>query len=109
MPLRAVSNAHGPSCALCLHPNGKVLYDAHVLSTTLASFRLDAVSGELAMFNIVDTNVEVPAHMITDCYGRFLPTAYYTGVGITVHRLGADGAIRDLLQYISTGKNPMLC
>ena len=25
LSLRAVSNAHGPSGALCLHPNGKVL------------------------------------------------------------------------------------
>ena len=104
LSLRAVSNAHGPSGALCLHPNGKVLYDAHVLSTTLASFRLDAVSGELALINKVDTGVEVPAHLITDRDGRFLLTAYYTGGGITVHRLGADGAIGDLVQYISTGE-----
>lgn len=102
--LRAVSNAHGPSGALCLHPNGRVLYDAHVLSTTLASFRLDAVSGELTLINKVDTGVEVPAHLITDRDGRFLLTAYYTGGGITVHRLGADGSIGELVQYINTGE-----
>jgi len=102
--LHAVSNAHGPSGALCLHPNGKVLYDAHVLSTTLASFRLNAVSGELTLINKVDTGVEVPAHLITDRHGRFLLTAYYTGGGITVHRLGADGAIGELVQYINTGE-----
>ena len=102
--LRAVSNAHGPSGALCLHPNGRVLYDAHVLSTTLASFRLDAVSGELTLINKVDTGVEVPAHLITDRNGRFLLTAYYTGGGITVHRLGADGSIGELVQYLNTGE-----
>jgi 6-phosphogluconolactonase len=102
--LRTVSDAHGPSGALCLHPNGRVLYDAHVLSTTLASFHLDADSGELALINQVDTGIETPAHMITDRQGRFLLTAYYTGGGITVHRLGVDGAIGELVQYVNTGE-----
>src|SRR3954447_24730682 len=84
--LRATSNAHGPSGALCLHPNGKVLYDGHVLSTTLASFALDTDSGALTLINKVDTGLETPAHLITDRSGRFLLTAYYTGGGITVHR-----------------------
>lgn len=104
LELRAVSHAHGPSGALCLHPNGRVLYDAHVLSTTLASFRLDADSGELTLINKVDTGIETPAHLITDRHGRFLLTAYYTGGGITVHRLGADGAIGELVQYVNTGE-----
>ncbi len=104
LTLCTISNAHGPSGALCLHPNGKVLYDGHVLSTTLASFRLDAATGELTLINKVDTGVEVPAHLITDRQGRFLLTAYYTGGGITVHRLAADGAIGELVQYINTGE-----
>jgi 6-phosphogluconolactonase len=104
LTLRTVSNAHGPSGALCLHPNGKVLYDGHVLSTTLASFRLDAATGELTLINKVDTGIETPAHLITDRQGRFLLTAYYTGGGITVHRLAADGAIGELVQYINTGE-----
>lgn len=104
LQLRTVSNAHGPSGALCLHPNRRVLYDAHVLSTTLASFRLDADSGELTLINKVDTGIETPAHLITDRHGRFLLTAYYTGGGITVHRLGADGAIGELVQYVNTGE-----
>jgi len=102
--LRTVSDAHGPSGALCLHPNGKVLYDAHVLSTTLAAFHIDAKSGELTLINKVDTGIETPAHLITDRVGRFLLTAYYTGGGITVHRLGEDGAIGELVQSINTGE-----
>ncbi|MFN8487477.1 MAG: beta-propeller fold lactonase family protein [Caldilineaceae bacterium] len=104
LSLRTVSNAYGPSGALCLHPNGQVLYDAHVLSTTLASFRFDADTGALTLLNKVDTGIEVPAHLITDRQGRFLLTAYYTGGGITVHRLGEDGAIGELLQYVNTGE-----
>ncbi|MEZ4730427.1 MAG: beta-propeller fold lactonase family protein [Caldilineaceae bacterium] len=102
--LRTVSNAHGPSGALWLHPNGKVLYDAHVESTTLASFTFDPASGELTLLNKIDTGIETPAHLITDRRGRFLLTAYYTGGGITVHRLGDDGAIGELVQYINTGE-----
>lgn len=102
--LRSVSNAHGPSGALYLHPNGNVMYVAHVGSTTLASLRLDGETGELTLINKVDTEISVPAHLITDESGRFLLTAYYGGGGITVHRLGADGAIEDLVQYINTGE-----
>lgn len=101
--LRTVSNAYGPSGALYLHPSGKVLYDAHVESTTLAAFTFDAATGELTLINKIDTGIETPAHLITDRQGRFLLTAYYTGGGITVHALGVDGAIGELVQYINTG------
>jgi len=102
--LRTTSDAHGPSGALFLHPKGDVLYDAHVGSTELASYRFDADSGELHLINKVTTGIETPAHLVTDRAGRFLLTAYYTGGGITVHRLAEDGAIGELVQYINTGE-----
>lgn len=102
--LRATSNAHGPSGALWLHPNGQVLYDAHVESTTLAAFQFDHASGALTLINKIDTGIETPAHLVTDRAGRFLLTAYYTGGGITVHRLAADGAIGELVHYVNTGE-----
>ncbi|MBV7339930.1 lactonase family protein [Chloroflexi bacterium TSY] len=104
LQLRSTSNAHGPSGALYLHPSGNVMLVAHVESTTLASFRLDRDSGELTLINKVDTGIGIPAHLITDRAGRFLLTAYYGGGGITVHRLGADGAIQELVQYVDTGE-----
>jgi 6-phosphogluconolactonase len=104
LTLRAASDAHGPSGALCLHPSGNLMYDAHVESTTLAAFRLDTGSGELALINKVDTGIGIPAHLVTDRRGRFLLTVYYGGGGITVHRLGEDGAIGELVQYINTGE-----
>ncbi|MFN8444783.1 MAG: beta-propeller fold lactonase family protein [Caldilineaceae bacterium] len=104
LTLRTVSPAHGPSGTLWLHPNHKVLYDAHVESSTLAAFTFDATSGEIALINKVETGIETPAHLITDHNGRFLLTAYYTGGGITVHRLGADGAIGELVQTINSGE-----
>lgn len=102
--LRSTSNAYGPSGPLWLHPNGRVLYDGHVESTTLASFAFDPTSGDLTLINKIDPGIETPAHLITDQRGRFLLTAYYTGGGITVHRLGADGAIGELVQYANTGE-----
>jgi len=104
LTLRSTSDAHGPSGALCLHPSGSLVYDAHVESTTLAAFRLDTGSGELTLVNKVDTGIGIPAHLVTDRRGRFLLTVYYGGGGITVHRLGADGAIGELVQYINTGE-----
>ena len=104
LTLRTTSDAHGPSGALYLHPNGQVLYNAHVLATTLASYQFDAESGKLTLINKIDTGIETPAHLVTDRAGRFLLTAYYTGGGITVHRLGADGAIGELVQYVNTGE-----
>ena len=104
LQLRTTSNAHGPSGALCLHPSEKVLLAAHVESTTLASFRLDADSGELTLINMVDTGIATPAHLITDRTGRFVLTAYYGGGGVTVHRLDDDGAIGELMQYVDTGE-----
>ncbi len=104
LQLRTTSNAYGPVGALCLHPSGKIMLAAHVLTTTLASFAFDTDSGELTLINKVDTGVEIPAHLITDSSGRFLLTAYYGGGGITVHRLGNDGAIGELVQYLNTGE-----
>lgn len=104
LTLRSTSDAHGPSGALCLHPAGNLMYNAHVESTTLASYRVDTESGELSLINKVDTGIEIPAHLVTDRRGRFLLTVYYGGGGITVHRLGGDGAIGELLQYINTGE-----
>lgn len=104
LTLSATSDAHGPSGALCLHPTRPVMYDAHVLSTTLAALALDTATGALTLINKVDTGIGVPAHQTTDRAGRFLLTAYYGDGGVTVHRLGDDGAILDQVQYIDTGE-----
>ena len=104
LSLRAASRAHGPSGALCLHPSGRILYNAHVESTTLAGFRLDPASGQLDLIDKIDTGIGMPAHLTTDRAGRFLLTAYYGGGGLTVHRLGEDGAIGELVQRIDTGE-----
>ena len=102
--LCSINNAHGPSGALCLHPSHKFVYDAHVESTSLASFKLNCGSGELSLINKIDTDIGIPAHLAIDSQGRFLLTVYYGGGGITVHGLGEDGSIGDLIQYVDTGE-----
>ena len=101
--LRATSSAHGPTGPLFLHPDKDKLLAAHVGSTTLASFNLDRSSGALSLISKVDTGISTPAQSITDRAGRFLFTAYYGGGGLTVHRLGEDGSIGELVQRIDTG------
>ena len=104
LALHTTSSTYGPSGALVFHPNGQVLYDAHVGSSTLAAFRFDVATGEFTLINKVDTDIATPAHQTTDAAGRFLLTAYYGGGGVTVHRLEEDGAIGLQLQYVDTGK-----
>lgn len=104
LTLLSASDAHGPSGALCLHPSGSVIYNAHVESTTLAALRLNTTTGELSLINRIDTGIGIPAHLVTDRQGRFLLTVYYGGGGVTVHSLGQDGSIGDLVQYINTGE-----
>ncbi len=103
LTLRASSDSHGPTGAIFHQPSGDLIYVAHVESTTLASFRLDASSGELTLINKIDPGLAAPAHLITDRSGRFLLTAYYSGGGATVHRLGDDGSIQELVERVETG------
>ena len=104
LELSATSDAHGPIGALSLHPSGDLMHGAHVGSTLLSSYRLDTASGSLAHINSIDTGLRTPALSITDGDGRFLITGYYSGGGLTVHRLGDDGSIQDLQQRIDTGE-----
>ena len=104
LELSAISDAHGPIGALALHPSGQLMHGAHVGSSELSSYRLDRSTGALAHINSVDTGLATPALSATDRAGRFLITSYYTGGGVTVHRLGEDGSIQDLVQRIDTGE-----
>ena len=104
LELSTTSAAHGSIGALSRHPSVDVIYGGHVMSSHLSSYRLDTSSGALSHINRVDTGLAAPALAISDRGGRHLITSYYTGGGVTVHRLGDDGAIGDQLQYIDTGE-----
>ena len=104
LELSATSAAHGPIGSLNLHPCGDIVHGAHVGSTELSSYRLDTASGALIHINSVDTALATPALSITDNTGRFLITSYYSGGGVTVHRLDEDGSILDQVQRLDTGE-----
>jgi 6-phosphogluconolactonase len=104
LELRTTSDAHGDIGSLHLHRASGRMYGAHVGATQLSSYALDTDSGALTHINTVDTGLETPALAITDEASRFLITSYYTGGGVTVHRLADDGAIGELVQRVDTGE-----
>jgi 6-phosphogluconolactonase len=100
----ATSPAHGPIGALHLHRETGVVYGCQVLSTALSSYRLDTATGALSHINTVDTGLATPALAVTDAAGRFLISSYYTGGGVTVHRIRDDGGIGAEVQRVDTGE-----
>ena len=104
LELSTVSQAHGPIGALHLHRASGIVYGAQVESTKLSSFRLDIDTGALAHINSVDTGLATPAVAVTDHSGRFLLSSYYTGGGVTVHRIAEDGSIGEQVQHVETGE-----
>jgi hypothetical protein len=54
--------------------------------------RIEPASGKLTHINTVPGGAD-PAHMSTDKAGKFLLTVYYVAGKVTVHTIGADGAL----------------
>lgn len=104
LDLRCTSDAHGAIGSLHLHRDTGIVYGAQVGSTHLSSYNLDSESGALTHINTVDTGLDTPALAITDHTGRYLIASYYTGGGVTVHGINADGSIGDLVQHVETGE-----
>ena len=101
LELQTVSDAHGPIGSLHLHRPTNMVYGAHVQSTELSSYRLDTATGALDHVNSVDTGLATPALAVTDGAGRHLIASYYTGGGVTVHRIAGDGSIGEQVQYVA--------
>ncbi|MEE2830767.1 MAG: beta-propeller fold lactonase family protein [Candidatus Latescibacterota bacterium] len=104
LELRTTSKSHGPIGSLFLHRASGIVYGAQVMSTELSSYHLDTDTGALTHINSVDTGLATPALAITDLNGRFLISSYYTGGGVTIHRIADDGSIGELVQHVDTGE-----
>ena len=65
LSLRSTNPAYGPSGALCLHPKLEILYDAHVESTTISSFKIDRATGNLSHQNQVNTGIDITCLLYT--------------------------------------------
>lgn len=97
--LQDVSVSAGPS-ALAKGPNGQHLYCSLRASRELAAFHVGE-SGRLQFLNRRALDGDA-CYVAVDKSGRFLLAAYYSAAKVTVHRLGADGKIGDLVCNATT-------
>ena len=84
----------GGPAGIAVDPARRFVYIARRGEKTLSSFRIDQGSGALTMFGTVPLTTD-PCWVSTDRAGRFLLAAYYEGRGVTIHRIGDDGALVD--------------
>lgn len=90
----ARSNVPGEPGALTTSPTGELLFAALRSTGKLASFRVDAASGNLTAINVVDAGSD-PAQITVDRSGRYLLTAYYVAGKVSVHGIAADGSLSE--------------
>lgn len=84
----------GGPAPMALDPGGRLLHVARRGEAKISSFRVDRASGDLTLAGTVSLATD-PCFVATDRTGRFLLSAYYEGRGVTVHRVGEDGALAD--------------
>jgi 6-phosphogluconolactonase len=82
----------GEPGALTTDSKRRVLFAALRSTGELAAFRIEPATGKLTHLNTVPAGAD-PAHISTDKAGKFLLTAYYVAGQVTVHSIGADGAL----------------
>lgn len=101
----SVAVAGSPGC-LVVDPQKKYLFALLRSTNTLASFRIDASSGELKPISTAPLGKgENAAYVNTDRTGRWLVSASYAAGKIVVHGIGDDGSIRTPpVQTIETAK-----
>src|ERR671918_756135 len=92
-PQGEVAVPGGPA-PIAVDPGRQFLYVARRGECKISSFRIDQSTGGLAMIGTVDLPID-PCYLTTDRRGKFLLAAYYEGRGVSVHAIGADGAVID--------------
>ncbi len=94
-----VSGKPGP---LAKHPSGQFIYAGRRGTNQVTSFSVDP-AGKLHQISEIGLESD-PCYMATDRQGQFLLSAYYSGGGVSVHRIGDDGAATGPdVQWIKTG------
>jgi 6-phosphogluconolactonase len=92
-PQGEVAVAGGPA-PIAVNPGRQCLYVARRGERRISSYRIDQWTGALAMIGTVELSND-PCYLATDRRGRFLLGAYYEGRGVSVHAIGADGAVSE--------------
>src|SRR5438477_4065748 len=103
--VEAVSLEGAPG-ALAVDPQKKFLFASLRTNSTLASFRIDPVTGKLKpQGSAALPKDENAAFVATDRTGRWLLSASYAAGKVVVHRLNDDGSIQSpAVQTVVTAK-----
>jgi 6-phosphogluconolactonase len=98
--VQVVRNGTSPSF-LVRDPNRPVLYAVLEDAGRVASFRVDAGTGELAPLGEVATGGAAPTHLALDPSGRALVIANYSGGSVAVVPVAADGTLGDRTDLVA--------
>ena len=91
----------GRPAPLARHPNGRFLYVGRRDDNQVSSYSVEG-SGGISEIGEAPLRSD-PCYMATDRRGRFLLAAYYGGAGVSVHRIGSDGAVQEpAVQWVDT-------
>ncbi len=91
----------GRPAPLARHPNRRFLYVGRRDDNQVSSYSVDG-SGGISEIGEAPLRSD-PCYMVTDRRGRFLLAAYYGGAGVSVHRIGSDGAVQEpAVQWVDT-------
>lgn len=103
---RGSVDAGGAPGSLALSPDRRFLYAAVRSTGSVATFRVDPVTGSLT--RIGSTRVVTnPVYVAVDRTGKYLLTAYYGAAKVAVYPIGRDGVVGENASFIGdTGRNP---
>ena len=92
LTLREEVKVPGGPAPIAVDPARRYLHVARRGERKMSSFRIDPGSGALSLIGAVPLATD-PCYISTDRKGRFLLSAYYEGRGVSIHRVGDDGAV----------------
>jgi 6-phosphogluconolactonase len=84
----------GGPAPIAVDPERKFLYVARRGECKISSYGIDQRTGGLGLLGTVELTTD-PCYLATDRRGKFLLAAYYEGRGVSIHAIGADGAVSD--------------
>ncbi len=96
--------AEGRPGPLCVPPNQKFLFASLRELGELASFKLDAKTGQLKLINTVKVGID-PAFVATDRSGKYLLSAYYRAGRAAIHPIRENGRLEKAQQIVATAAN----
>jgi 6-phosphogluconolactonase len=86
-----VPAAGGPS-VMAIGPDRKTLYVGYRTRPSIASYRIDAVTGRLSPLGTA-AQADAPTFLAPDRSGRHMLCAYYQGGYVAVYPIAADGTV----------------